>query len=651
MTDHHQELESRVAAGSPAARPRARHGGRHPAAVLGRAVARSSYLQLDDVVVTDREVPGRRPVTIAGVVTQVRARHEGAQFDSDVFPIADGMLPAQVQEAAEITTTRVEPEIYVPPTPGRAGAPRHRRRSATSALYFDRHGAQGPDRARPRRRAALPQRRLPRRHPRRARVHLRHLRRRDEDELRHVPALLGVPLRRARASARQRQGADLQRQGRGPALPRPPQHPARRRRSAPSTPRSACPPGRSRRSRSTRPPVPGDTTGRPTSPAALTGVARFYWTLQEFCTPELLPYVFADADDERQQYTMVVHTVAAAPAPATRQPAGPTAASRSTASRCRTLRATSSTSSSSQLTDDDDRRDWAGPVTGIGTVNAFVRRLRGQLKALSPADPRRPARPRRAQASTPRDAQVTVVDLHNLPDRAQRFVVGVMLNAEFERKEKAGTAKPLLFVVLDELNKYAPREGYSPDQGGAARHRRARPLARRHPDRRAADRQRGGAAHRRQLGDPGRRPARPGRGRPPGVRLPAAGAAAAGAARQARHDVRQPAARSRCRWLSSSRSRPGRPGRPSAAPRRRFPAGPHRRTRSPGCRSTTTTRTVLTGPNADGQPAGSDDPVRSSPVFSRRARRRLRPRRRGCCGSRTPTEADRPACSPPPRHL
>jgi DNA helicase HerA-like ATPase len=55
-----------------------------------------------------------------------------------------------------------------------------------------------------------------------------------------------------------------------------------------------------------------------------------------------------------------------------------------------------------------------------------------------------------------------VVDLHNLPDRAQRFVVGVILKTEFERKERAGTARPLLFVVLDELNKYAPREGSSP---------------------------------------------------------------------------------------------------------------------------------------------------------------------------------------------
>ena len=33
-----------------------------------------------------------------------------------------------------------------------------------------------------------------------------------------------------------------------------------------------------------------------------------------------------------------------------------------------------------------------------------------------------------------------------------------------ERKEAQGTARPLVFVVLDELNKYAPREGWSPIQ-------------------------------------------------------------------------------------------------------------------------------------------------------------------------------------------
>jgi DNA helicase HerA-like ATPase len=58
--------------------------------------------------------------------------------------------------------------------------------------------------------------------------------------------------------------------------------------------------------------------------------------------------------------------------------------------------------------------------------------------------------------------QITVVDIHNLHDRAKRFVIGVMLKRMFEDKEKSGSARPLIFVVLDELNKYAPREGWSP---------------------------------------------------------------------------------------------------------------------------------------------------------------------------------------------
>ena len=58
--------------------------------------------------------------------------------------------------------------------------------------------------------------------------------------------------------------------------------------------------------------------------------------------------------------------------------------------------------------------------------------------------------------------QVTVVDIHSLHDRAKRFVVGVVLRQAFNAKEASGVAKPLQLVVLDELNKYAPRDSSSP---------------------------------------------------------------------------------------------------------------------------------------------------------------------------------------------
>ena len=57
--------------------------------------------------------------------------------------------------------------------------------------------------------------------------------------------------------------------------------------------------------------MPDDQTGRPNVRGRTSGVNAFWWTLAEFCDRELLRYVFADVEDERNQYTMVVHQVAA----------------------------------------------------------------------------------------------------------------------------------------------------------------------------------------------------------------------------------------------------------------------------------------------------------------------------------------------------
>jgi DNA helicase HerA-like ATPase len=94
------------------------------------------FLQLDDVVACDRALPDGRSLRISGVVSQVRARHEGSRFDGDVFLVSDGVLPADTAEAAQVQATRFEPEVFVPPHPGTAV------RRATGvereeALFFD----------------------------------------------------------------------------------------------------------------------------------------------------------------------------------------------------------------------------------------------------------------------------------------------------------------------------------------------------------------------------------------------------------------------------------------------------------------------------------------------------------------------------------
>ena len=420
------------------------------------AVAPGQVLQLDDVVVTHRELPGGEHVAIAGVVTQVRARHEGAQFDSDVFAIAEGTLPAQVQEAAEITTTRVDPEIYVPPSPG-AVVRRAEGDARARALHFDRMDRRIP--------IGVGRDGVP--------VYL-NADFIDGQRGAHVSisgisgvatktsfatfllysvlrsGVLGADAVNTKALIFNVKGEDLLFLD----------HPNARLDDATVAAYTALglPAGPFPDVRVYAPPRADDSSGTPDVSSRTTGVDSFYWTLAEFCRDRLLPYVFADADDERQQYTMVMHSVtahlyrAAQPADSGVSLGG--------------VRINSYPDLVDylveQLTDEDTRGEWAGSAASTGSINAFARRLISSKRDLSRLIRGDLATRRPHSINTAESAQVTVVDLHNLPDKAQRFVVGVTLKTEFERKEKSGSAKPLLFVVLDELNKYAPREGSSP---------------------------------------------------------------------------------------------------------------------------------------------------------------------------------------------
>ncbi len=107
-----------------------------------------------------------------------------------------------------------------------------------------------------------------------------------------------------------------------------------------------------------------------------------------------------------------------------------------------------------KLTDlDHPDPHWNGGVTQ-GTVQAFVRRL---WKAL----PRLRRLVRVGLTEPGENASVSVVDVHNLHADAQRFVVSTVLAAVWVRHD-GSTAAGRTFVLLDELNKYAPRQGQSP---------------------------------------------------------------------------------------------------------------------------------------------------------------------------------------------
>ncbi len=420
------------------------------------ALDEASYLQLDDVVVTVRNLPTVGPVLTSGIVTQVRARHEGASFGSDVFLISDGVLPARIQEIAEVATTRVEPEVYVPPRPGEV-VRRATGDERAQALYFDQMANRVPV---GRGRDGSP-----------IYINMEFL---DGTRGAHVSisgisgvatktsfalfllhsifrsGALGARAVNAKALVFSVKGEDLlfldQRNIRldddlrlqyaGLGLPAEPFASAG----------------------FWAPPIPDDATGRPNVTGRTSGVEAFWWTITEFCSRELLRYVFADAEDDRQQYTMVIHQVAARLRRLS-EPYGNNGAAKIDGQVVTTYEDLIDLVTD-RLLDEASRPTWAGPVTGTGTVNAFIRRLKSSQRPLSSIIRADVVAGGRRSIST-QDYQLTVVDLHNLHERAQRFVVGVVLAAETARKEDAGPGG-LLFTMIDELNKYAPREGASP---------------------------------------------------------------------------------------------------------------------------------------------------------------------------------------------
>jgi uncharacterized protein len=417
-------------------------------------VAPGRFLQLDDVVALQRIPPGGQPVRIYGVVSQVRARHEGARFDSDVFLIEEGVLPAEVSEAAQILTTRFEPEVFVPPLPGQAvvkatGADRD------EALFFD-----GMERRLP---AGLTRDDQP------VVLDLDFL---DGTRGAHVniSGVSGVATKttyatfllhglftsgvlgsahNAKALIFNVKGEDLLFLDHENAKL---DDASRARYERLGLPATAF-----RSVEMWAPPRRGATNAAPDTGARREGVGSFFWTLEEFCRDGLLPFLFADAGDDRQQYTMVVDNVTAR-LQRDAVPAGDGAV-RLEGVTCRTFRELVDVVRE-RLESEDEAPRWAGRAVGVGTINAFVRRLYGSLRHVEDLIRGDIARPETHRIR--HEAQVTVVDIHRLNDRAKRFVVGVVLRRQFDAKEASGSPDPLTFVVLDELNKYAPREGSSP---------------------------------------------------------------------------------------------------------------------------------------------------------------------------------------------
>ncbi len=438
-------------------------------------VEEGGYLRLDDLVYAETDHGGVR-VRYYGMVDRVMKLHEGAQFDSDAFLVRENVLPVNTAYVAHVTVTRLEPEDYLPPDPG-SPVFLARGEALARALYYERM------------RERVPVGRLRNGEP--AFVNLEFLDGRRGGHV-NISGISGVAAKTSyalfllkslytsgvladAASARTLvfnvKGQDLF------YLDRPNRHLSEEDRAAyralglPPEPFDSvaffAPPAR----------APGEGEVVPDTAGRLAGVAPYHWDLAQFAREGLLPYLFADrgamtnlgflidhvtvrlaqlAADQEGPHLLVEDWEGGEPAEGAFDALGRTV--------LRTFDDLVAYLEAKLLGDEADGEGASGDPRWVarqhtGTLQAFVRRLRASAKnvrRLVRGDlPGRPPDPLRS------DRQLNVVDIHRLAPQAQMFVVGALLKEVFTAKEE-NRYRGKVFVVLDELNKYAPREGESP---------------------------------------------------------------------------------------------------------------------------------------------------------------------------------------------
>lgn len=206
-------------------------------------------------------------------------------------------------------------------------------------------------------------------------------------------------------------------------------------------------------------------------------VKPFGWTPWEFIRQGLLQFCFVEAQDAQNQISFVeqrvrlqllrwAHPLAGEPGAAVLVP--PDAGTSFNEARVREEHRAGRGAGegtpirtfadlvdflTSRLDPTNPDLEWTANVAQ-GTMMAFLRRLYAQSPRLGHLIACGVSQVELADA-------LTVVDIHSLHDSAQRFVVGALLSRIFGQKQGSGR-EPLRIIVLDELNKYAPRDSTSP---------------------------------------------------------------------------------------------------------------------------------------------------------------------------------------------
>jgi uncharacterized protein len=440
------------------------------------AVSPGQVLRLDDVV----EVQTQRPddltsiIHFYGVVDYVRTLYEGTQFDTDTFLVTKGNLPVNISYAAHVQVTRIEPEEYLPPQPGDKVCLAEDE-DLKRALHFD-----GMEKRIP---GGLMRNGSP------AYLNFEFI---NGEKGGHInisgvsgvatktsyalfllhailnSAALGNQKANTKALIFNVKGEDLF------FLDKP--NSRLRDRDRTGYDNLGIPIEPFRDVRFCAAPRKFTQDVEPHLDQRQDNISVYLWSLRELCRDRLFSFLFAGDDLERGNLGFLVSGVSEKLA---RLAQNNDLQDRQNNREHETYLVADESYGNDRKLRIETFRDlieflehklvessdpsWLGRNVGA-TAEALIRRLWGIVNEmghlirgdLSPKD-------MASYKLDPLDSnyQLSIVDINKLGGKAQKFVVGVLLQKLFTEKEKRGQ-NPIVFLVLDELNKYAPREGRSP---------------------------------------------------------------------------------------------------------------------------------------------------------------------------------------------
>lgn len=107
---------------------------------------------------------------------------------------------------------------------------------------------------------------------------------------------------------------------------------------------------------------------------------------------------------------------------------------------------------------------WFGKNTSSQSIEAFLRRFHFGIRHINSLIKEENSNhiSNIIKNITNEMRTLNVIDISELHSVGKMFVVGAILDKIFRQREESGVSEPKIFVLLDELNKYAPREGWSP---------------------------------------------------------------------------------------------------------------------------------------------------------------------------------------------